>query len=137
MKNHGFPRFFTPIQKRGISSAGHAANDVETEQVVLDESLRSLREGHVLSYVQVPRPGRGAVEGMSHRIAAPLCSMSRQDIPITSKEDCEIRFGEEQRRKATEAEMVSNVTHNARMQKASRTFAPTAAARLRWAFDIS
>merc|ERR1719230_602073 len=52
-------RFYagTRYHKRGVNVDGHVGNDVETEQMLCDDSTRHLSHGHVMSFVQV----RGSV----------------------------------------------------------------------------
>eukprot|EP00929_Paragymnodinium_shiwhaense_P054591 TRINITY_DN2736_c0_g1_i1.p1 TRINITY_DN2736_c0_g1~~TRINITY_DN2736_c0_g1_i1.p1 ORF type:complete len:1257 (-),score=215.71 TRINITY_DN2736_c0_g1_i1:15-3785(-) len=52
-------RFYagTRYRKRGLNVDGQVANDVETEQLLCDDSTRHLRRGHVMSFVQI----RGSV----------------------------------------------------------------------------
>ncbi|CAL1139014.1 unnamed protein product [Cladocopium goreaui] len=52
-------RFYagTRYRKRGLNVDGQVANDVETEQLLCDESTRHLACGHVMSFVQI----RGSV----------------------------------------------------------------------------
>lgn len=52
-------RFYagTRYRKRGINVHGHVANDVETEQLLCDDSTRHMHQGHVMSFVQI----RGSV----------------------------------------------------------------------------
>eukprot|EP00439_Symbiodinium_sp_Y106_P073995 s600_g14.t1 len=52
-------RFYagTRYRKRGLNVDGQVGNDVETEQLLCDDSLRHLSTGHVMSFVQI----RGSV----------------------------------------------------------------------------
>mmetsp|Transcript_3958 Transcript_3958/g.13260 ORF Transcript_3958/g.13260 Transcript_3958/m.13260 type:complete len:1368 (+) Transcript_3958:83-4186(+) len=52
-------RFYagTRYKKRGLNVDGHVANDVETEQLLCEDSTRHLSRGHVMSFVQM----RGSV----------------------------------------------------------------------------
>lgn len=52
-------RFYagTRFRKRGVNVDGHVANDVETEQLLCEDSTRHLSRGHVMSFVQM----RGSV----------------------------------------------------------------------------
>ena len=52
-------RFYagTRYRKRGLNVDGQVGNDVETEQLLCDNSLRHLSTGHVMSFVQI----RGSV----------------------------------------------------------------------------
>eukprot|EP00397_Hematodinium_sp_SG-2012_P003059 GEMP01003067.1.p1 GENE.GEMP01003067.1~~GEMP01003067.1.p1 ORF type:complete len:1086 (+),score=196.16 GEMP01003067.1:209-3466(+) len=43
----------TRYRKRGVNPDGQAANDVETEQVVWDDSMRHFNRGRVLSFTQM------------------------------------------------------------------------------------
>eukprot|EP00438_Fugacium_kawagutii_P014899 Skav226519 [mRNA] locus=scaffold1773:165900:187543:- [translate_table: standard] len=57
-------RFYagTRYRKRGLNVDGQVGNDVETEQLLCDESTRHLAYGHVMSFVQavcILKQGRG------------------------------------------------------------------------------
>lgn len=47
-------RFYagTRYRKRGLNVDGQVGNDVETEQLLYDESTRQMASGHVMSFVQ-------------------------------------------------------------------------------------